>query len=109
MFEQFGAADAFEEREPQQQIYIRHKCEGMLGELRSKPVRWICKENPATFRCSFLLQEIADEVQVKAVSFNVGGDDRNPVGAKHVHDVAVTGCRLPDTRHRVQHIRLGCE
>ena len=34
---------------------------------------------------------------------------RNAVVAEHVHDIAVTSSRLPDTRHRVQHIGFGVE
>ena len=38
----------------------------MLGELRGDLVRWLRDNAPASVRRVILLQEIADEVQVKA-------------------------------------------
>jgi hypothetical protein len=43
------------------------------------------------------------------MSLDVARDDRNAVIRQHVHDVALSGRRLPDPRHRVQHVGLGCE
>ena len=64
MFEQFSAANAFEEGEPQQQVYVGHQREGMLGELRSQFVGRICNDSRHSDRGSSLLQEIADEFVV---------------------------------------------
>jgi hypothetical protein len=81
----------------------------MHGELHGQLARWLRHDHRALGRRTFPLQEIADEVQVAATFLDVARNDRNAVVAEHLHDVAVTGSRLPDTRHRVQHIGLGVE
>ena len=62
MLQQFGAAGAFEEREPQQQVHVRYQAEGMLGELYGQPARRLRHDHRTTFRRTLSLQEIADKV-----------------------------------------------
>jgi hypothetical protein len=59
VLQQFGAADAFKEGEPQQQIYVGHKRKGMRGELRSQLVGRVRNETRTPTWCAFLLEEIA--------------------------------------------------